>query len=99
MHVPFSYLHHYVISFVFLLLRRPPSSTLFPYTTLFRSHLQKLQSTGALHTGPLLSPPRGIARCARAPVRAKSVERLEDGDAARGGRRPSCNPGPGICRK
>src|SRR5205823_14584536 len=28
--------HHY-ISFFFLLLRRPPRSTLFPYTTLFRS--------------------------------------------------------------
>src|SRR5205823_14194017 len=26
-------------SFFFLLLRRPPRSTLFPYTTLFRSHL------------------------------------------------------------
>src|SRR5204862_7333354 len=24
--------------FVFLMIRRPPSSTLFPYTTLFRSH-------------------------------------------------------------
>src|SRR5207253_5412036 len=26
------------LSFFFLLLRRPPTSTLFPYTTLFRSH-------------------------------------------------------------
>src|SRR5690606_39342512 len=26
------------LSFFFLLLRRPPRSTLFPYTTLFRSH-------------------------------------------------------------
>src|SRR5690242_21286761 len=26
------------ISFFFLIIRRPPSSTLFPYTTLFRSH-------------------------------------------------------------
>src|SRR5438477_12961323 len=28
---------HY-LSFFFLLIRRPPRSTLFPYTTLFRSH-------------------------------------------------------------
>src|SRR5207249_10549036 len=31
-----AHLHHYYFSF-FLLLPRPPSSTLFPYTTLFRS--------------------------------------------------------------
>src|SRR2546426_3885946 len=27
-----------IISFFFLMIRRPPRSTLFPYTTLFRSH-------------------------------------------------------------
>src|SRR5256884_4471084 len=27
--------------FFFLMIRRPPRSTLFPYTTLFRSHLQQ----------------------------------------------------------
>ena len=26
-------------SFAFLMIRRPPRSTLFPYTTLFRSHM------------------------------------------------------------
>src|SRR5258708_38851295 len=29
---------HYIFSFFFLMIRRPPRSTLFPYTTLFRSH-------------------------------------------------------------
>src|SRR2546430_6170114 len=33
--------------FFFLMIRRPPRSTLFPYTTLFRSHL--VQGDGALH--------------------------------------------------
>src|SRR5437868_14845729 len=33
---------HCVFSFFFLMLRRPPRSTLFPYTTLFRSHLRPL---------------------------------------------------------
>src|SRR5256885_9374798 len=28
----------YVLFFFFLMIRRPPRSTLFPYTTLFRSH-------------------------------------------------------------
>src|SRR5438132_12748366 len=28
---------HVVVSFFFLMIRRPPRSTLFPYTTLFRS--------------------------------------------------------------
>src|SRR5256885_13976921 len=31
--------------FFFLMIRRPPRSTLFPYTTLFRSYLQSLEST------------------------------------------------------
>ena len=29
--------------FFFLMIRRPPRSTLFPYTTLFRSHPQKIE--------------------------------------------------------
>src|SRR5256885_11046134 len=36
----FSYMHHLphvLIFFFFLMIRRPPRSTLFPYTTLFRS--------------------------------------------------------------
>src|SRR5260370_42661808 len=35
---PFIPLQHSVIAFFFLMIRRPPRSTLFPYTTLFRSH-------------------------------------------------------------
>src|SRR5438309_11485024 len=30
----------FVTSFFFLMIRRPPRSTLFPYTTLFRSHVE-----------------------------------------------------------
>src|SRR5256885_10604415 len=32
--------HHITLFFFFLMIRRPPRSTLFPYTTLFRSALQ-----------------------------------------------------------
>src|SRR5256885_15921315 len=31
---------HVIFFFFFLMIRRPPRSTLFPYTTLFRSHRQ-----------------------------------------------------------
>src|SRR2546430_17466137 len=31
----------YMISFFFLMIRRPPRSTLFPYTTLFRSSIEQ----------------------------------------------------------
>src|SRR6266511_5058649 len=31
--------------FFFLMIRRPPRSTLFPYTTLFRSHVWRRQSS------------------------------------------------------
>src|SRR5437867_9422551 len=34
----FPHSHLFLLSFFFLMIRRPPRSTLFPYTTLFRSH-------------------------------------------------------------
>src|SRR5207247_10720021 len=39
-----SYLHSYYSPFFFLILRRPPRSTLFPYTTLFRSHHPRMSA-------------------------------------------------------
>src|SRR5438876_11000625 len=36
----YSFLHVVVVSFFFLMIRRPPRSTLFPYTTLFRSDVR-----------------------------------------------------------
>src|SRR5690606_42095877 len=43
--------------FSFPLLRRPPSSTLFPYTTLFRSHsgFSLLRALGELPSGEVIS--------------------------------------------
>src|SRR2546430_10410310 len=37
-----------VLYFFFLMIRRPPRSTLFPYTTLFRSHGQTQKATSPL---------------------------------------------------
>src|SRR5262245_65451851 len=43
--IPFSFF----LFFFFLMIRRPPRSTLFPYTTLFRSQVLNLsQATGVL---------------------------------------------------
>src|SRR3954449_10149663 len=40
----FFYFFFFFFFFFFLMIRRPPRSTLFPYTTLFRSHTSELQS-------------------------------------------------------
>src|SRR5215467_15940051 len=45
----------YFFFFFFLMIRRPPRSTLFPYTTLFRS----CPTPRAAATRPVLSPPSG----------------------------------------
>src|SRR2546422_11750620 len=47
---------HFFFLFFFLMIRRPPRSTLFPYTTLFRSRFQQLLDTRREH-----NPQRVIA--------------------------------------
>src|SRR6266478_1012138 len=48
--------------FFFLMIRRPPRSTLFPYTTLFRSDLPRIRP---------LAPASGIRRGRRAAARSR----------------------------
>src|SRR6266536_3513008 len=56
--------------FFFLMIRRPPRSTLFPYTTLFRSHLGHSRGSGP-------RPPPGRCRHTRAPsLRDRKSTRL-----------------------
>src|SRR5207247_10609889 len=47
--------HLLTFYFFFLMIRRPPISTLFPYTTLFRSSLQQTRSGGIRRSGPAIS--------------------------------------------
>src|SRR3712207_9471757 len=54
----------YGLYFFFLMIRRPPRSTLFPYTTLFRSREDHLQMVG--HAEPLHGPEHASHRCAEA---------------------------------
>src|SRR2546430_11572490 len=46
--------------FFFLMIRRPPRSTLFPYTTLFRSNIER-SAFSRSRESPIVDPPR---RCA-----------------------------------
>src|SRR6266511_5715728 len=63
------------LSFFFLMIRRPPRSTLFPYTTLFRSRLGSGRRRGRLRDGDL----RGLRRrrC-RDPHRGVDRQRSEE---------------------
>src|SRR3712207_7436546 len=51
--------------FFFLMIRRPPRSTLFPYTTLFRSDEQILQRLVALNHERAEEEKRGVIRWLR----------------------------------
>src|SRR2546430_7742721 len=59
------------IFFFFLMIRRPPRSTLFPYTTLFRSHPDRQQ-------GAVSSPGADHARAVRHPEAIPSALHQQD---------------------
>src|SRR5207248_6136114 len=69
---------------IFLLIPRPPSSTLFPYTTLFRSRHQQVVEGGTPRRVPRLQPEReGPHRGVRVlgtsdPRRARSEEHTSE---------------------
>src|SRR5437868_15011202 len=47
-HKRFKSIHYFILYFFFLMIRRPPRSTLFPYTTLFRSQHYEAPGTYTL---------------------------------------------------
>src|SRR5690349_24257109 len=67
-------LYLFFLFFFFLMIRRPPRSTLFPYTTLFRSRC----SVRLLFGGPGRCRPRDSPR-----DRGRSVPRLSDRKSTR----------------
>src|SRR5690348_17792047 len=76
-------------SFFFLLVRRPPRSTLFPYTTLFRSHQQRCAPApdeAAQDVAPLLVGAEEMAGRAdgREPLDARRGEGIPRADERRG---------------
>src|SRR6266487_332434 len=70
--------------FFFLMIRRPPRSTLFPYTTLFRSHAIDLDHAGP---GELASPPQQVNTVARQPALLPGVGVVRDHEVTPGQRR------------
>src|SRR5688572_31926575 len=61
------------------MIRRPPRSTLFPYTTLFRSAVTALPTTGSARTRPpRCSPPRLPASSAWTTWTSRSEEHTSE---------------------
>src|SRR5256885_10691163 len=67
--------------FFFLMIRRPPRSTLFPYTTLFRSRSSSVPCRRARDTGTRKPPPASSPR-----ERTLREDRLPSSRAGRGSR-------------
>src|SRR3712207_7353933 len=70
---------YYYLFFFFLMIRRPPRSTLFPYTTLFRSRGRPLRAGDAQPGGPRVpgAQDQGRERAARDP-RGGDASRSEE---------------------
>src|SRR5438876_11665916 len=49
-----------IVLFFFLMIRRPPRSTLFPYTTLFRSPMGYLERMGRMERMGVLVPTESV---------------------------------------
>src|SRR3712207_6850806 len=61
---------HFICIFFFLMIRRPPRSTLFPYTTLFRSVRRSCRETG--------TRPPGRPQCGGASLEGVGRSRSEE---------------------
>src|SRR3712207_7999620 len=71
--------------FFFLMIRRPPRSTLFPYTTLFRSLLLEVVALGLEHVkGLVLDLPAGAAARGQFGDRVRSDRQVGDEGVAVG---------------
>src|SRR5256886_5612380 len=107
----YDHTRHFYFFFFFLMIRRPPRSTLFPYTTLFRSpapaearppgRRSSRSRTVVSHATRLQHrPPPGAVRGGRAPARgAGSPSRLPVGVDAVGSRRGGVRPLPALARR
>src|SRR2546430_17368223 len=59
----YAFIAHFYFFFFFLMIRRPPRSTLFPYTTLFRSRLKFGRPDSSRATiSPSTTEPSGRSR-------------------------------------
>src|SRR5438477_11911738 len=73
------YYHHYSSPFFFfLMIRRPPRSTLFPYTTLFRSPIAGSLQTGDRRVRPRLGLRHGTPLASRDASGVRSEEHTSE---------------------
>src|SRR6266478_7288424 len=79
----------YFFFFFFLMIRRPPRSTLFPYTTLFRS-LVRSRVRGHAPAG---QRPHRLSDRQRAGPLGQDGEHLPHSHSRENGRRHQCRPG------
>src|SRR5947209_20589525 len=82
----------FYVSFLFLFTPRPPTSRLFPYTTLFRSHPASNRSCRARGPGV---PRYGPARASTAADRRRAVP-LSVAGVGTGGQRRTCHRGTAL---
>src|SRR2546422_1221008 len=75
------------VSFFFLMIRRPPRSTLFPYTPLFRSrpHFHRRADLVVRHRRPGLLAEHQLGRCPRRDIETAARRRVQP-DGGRGER-------------
>src|SRR2546425_8677914 len=66
---------HIYIFFFFLMIRRPPRSTLFPYTTLFRSRSRSMNLNGKLTIVFLVA---GLATVSAVLAQEKKIKRRSE---------------------
>src|SRR5256885_4270304 len=88
---------HLFISFFFLMIRRPPRSTLFPYTTLFRSGLASTLTLEDRHGQGLLHTTRRGRPGARSRRGARDRAPACGGREGRQGRRRERRRGAHLC--
>src|SRR5256885_16763634 len=69
--------YHLFIFFFFLMIRRPPRSTLFPYTTLFRSPIGRLKGERCMPTW------RTVCRMSLMTLTRRSCENYTDRKSTR----------------
>src|SRR5882762_10811264 len=90
----------FLFFFFFLMIRRPPRSTLFPYTTLFRSRDPRRRAAGAAGRAGALGADAGRDPEARGASLPRPAERAGRrlGGSARQGRAGAVHGGPPPAR-
>src|SRR2546422_7022706 len=75
--------YFYILCFFFLMIRRPPRSTLFPYTTLFRSMFEKVAGADMPIVANVVASRRALAWAMGVPEPRLALEYARDRKSTR----------------